>query len=37
MLLKAGAASFLNKPVRSDTLLREIHRALDKTASQNHP
>jgi FixJ family two-component response regulator len=37
MLLKAGAASFLNKPVRSDTLLREIYRALDKTASQNHP
>jgi FixJ family two-component response regulator len=33
MLLKAGAAGFLNKPVRSDTLLREIYAALKKTAS----
>lgn len=36
MLLKAGAASFLNKPVRSDTLLREIYAALEKTASDEH-
>lgn len=36
ILLKAGAAGFLNKPVRSDTLLREIHAALDKTASKEH-
>jgi FixJ family two-component response regulator len=36
-LLKAGAAGFLNKPVRSDTLLREIYAALDKTVSDEHP
>ena len=36
MLLKAGAAGFLNKPVRSDTLLREIYAALEKTASDDH-
>ncbi len=28
--MKAGAAGFLNKPVRSDTLLTEIHAAIDK-------
>ena len=37
MLLKAGAAGFLNKPVRSDTLLREIHSALGKIESTEHP
>jgi FixJ family two-component response regulator len=31
VLIKAGAAGFLNKPVRSDRLLREIYAALDKT------
>jgi FixJ family two-component response regulator len=31
VLIKAGAAGFLNKPVRSDSLLREIYAALDKT------
>jgi FixJ family two-component response regulator len=31
VVMKAGAAGFLNKPVRSDTLLKEIHRALQKT------
>jgi FixJ family two-component response regulator len=31
MVMKAGAAGFLNKPVRSDTLLREIRAALEKT------
>jgi FixJ family two-component response regulator len=31
LLMRAGAAGFLNKPVRSDALLREIHRALEKT------
>jgi FixJ family two-component response regulator len=36
MLLKAGAAGFLNKPVRSDTLLREIYAALEKAASEEH-
>jgi FixJ family two-component response regulator len=27
-LMRAGAAGFLNKPVRSDALLKEIHAAL---------
>jgi two-component system, LuxR family, response regulator FixJ len=36
MLLKAGAAGFLNKPVRSDSLLREIYAALEKSASDEH-
>jgi FixJ family two-component response regulator len=27
-LMKAGATGFLNKPVRSDALLKEIHAAL---------
>ena len=30
-VMKAGAAGFLNKPVRSDRLLREIHAALGKS------
>jgi FixJ family two-component response regulator len=30
LAMKAGAAGFLNKPVRSDTLLRDIHAALNK-------
>lgn len=30
-LMRAGAAAFLYKPVRSDALLKEIHGALDKT------
>jgi two-component system, LuxR family, response regulator FixJ len=30
VVMKAGAAGFLNKPVRSDTLLREIHAAIEK-------
>jgi len=28
LVMKAGAAGFLNKPVRSDTLLKEIRAAL---------
>src|SRR5271155_4078712 len=31
LVMKAGAAGFLNKPVRSDTLLKEIRAALKKT------
>lgn len=31
LVMKAGAAGFLNKPVRSDVLLKEIHAALRKT------
>ncbi len=30
LVMKAGAAGFLNKPVRSDALLKEIHAALQK-------
>ena len=36
-VMKAGAAGFLNKPVRSDTLLREIHAALGNTAKDGQP
>jgi FixJ family two-component response regulator len=37
VVMSAGAAGFLNKPVRSDTLLKEIHAALDKTSNERHP
>ena len=30
-VIRAGAAGFLNKPVRSEALLNEIHAALQKT------
>ena len=30
LVMKAGAAGFLNKPVRSDALLKEIHAAIEK-------
>jgi FixJ family two-component response regulator len=30
-VMRAGAAGFLNKPVRSDALLKEIYSALQKT------
>jgi FixJ family two-component response regulator len=32
LVMEAGAVSFLNKPVRSDALLKEIRTALEKTA-----
>jgi FixJ family two-component response regulator len=31
LVMKAGAAGFLNKPVRSDALLKEIRAAVQKT------
>lgn len=37
LVMKAGAAGFLNKPVRSDTLLKEIHAALENTTKDKHP
>jgi FixJ family two-component response regulator len=36
LVMKAGAAAFLNKPVRSDRLLKEIHGALQNTGNGNH-
>jgi FixJ family two-component response regulator len=30
LVMNAGAAGFLSKPVRSDALLKEIHTALEK-------
>jgi len=35
LVMKAGAAAFLNKPVRSDRLLKEIHGALQNTGNGN--
>lgn len=35
VVMKAGAAGFLNKPVRSDTLLKEIDAAFGKTKAQS--
>ncbi len=34
-LMKAGAAGFLNKPVRSDALLKEINAALQMQEPAN--
>jgi FixJ family two-component response regulator len=34
-LLRAGAAAFLYKPVRSDALLREIRKALEPSGANN--
>jgi len=31
LVMKAGAAGFLNKPVRSDALLKEVYAALERT------
>jgi FixJ family two-component response regulator len=37
LVMKSGAAGFLNKPVRSDALLREIQAALAKNRTDNNP
>lgn len=34
-LMRAGAAAFLYKPVRSDALLKEIRRALEQRSADN--
>jgi CheY-like chemotaxis protein len=36
-LMRAGAAAFLYKPVRSDALLKEIRKALDESGADNEP
>jgi FixJ family two-component response regulator len=37
LVMKSGAAGFLNKPVRSDALLKEIHAALARNRTDNNP
>jgi FixJ family two-component response regulator len=37
LVMKAGAAGFLNKPVRSDELLKAIYAALQKTRTDSQP
>jgi FixJ family two-component response regulator len=36
VVMKAGAAGFLNKPVRSDSLLKEIRAAFGRTEAECH-
>lgn len=36
-LMRAGAAAFLYKPVRSDALLKEIRKALEERSADNRP
>jgi FixJ family two-component response regulator len=35
--MKAGAAGFLNKPVRSDALLKELYAALRQPRTDIQP
>jgi FixJ family two-component response regulator len=37
LVMKSGAAAFLNKPVRSDALLREIQAALATVRADKQP
>ncbi|MGA2420355.1 MAG: response regulator [Candidatus Acidiferrum sp.] len=36
LVLRAGASDFLNKPVRSDTLLKAIRAALETNGTDTH-
>jgi FixJ family two-component response regulator len=36
VVMKAGAAGFLNKPVRSDALLKEIRSAFGRTEAESY-
>ncbi|MEI9968242.1 MAG: response regulator [Terracidiphilus sp.] len=36
VVMNAGAAGFLNKPVRSDTLLKEIDAAFGRAKAESH-
>jgi two-component system, LuxR family, response regulator FixJ len=36
-LIRAGAAAFLSKPVRSDALLKEIRKALTESSTGKLP
>jgi FixJ family two-component response regulator len=36
LVMNAGAAGFLNKPVRSDTLLKQIQEAHENTRTDQH-
>jgi FixJ family two-component response regulator len=37
LVMKAGAAGFLTKPVRSDALLKEIQAALERRGTDKRP
>lgn len=36
-VMRNGAAGFLNKPVRSDALLKQIHAALQNSSTDQQP